>query len=182
MSVVGSERGNYLGCSARALFDLGRRKGYSLVACTKANCIFVRDELASGFYLCNDLEALFDDHAVTYLMNAYDGALFLSRPPVFRSNLFSSRAVKDLGAHAGELWVPYKQLGAGYVFSRMAFSAMNALAPWLAEAVMRILRALRRKTGATWFSPPDPASPADAAAGLELTAAEPPKKQPTLPR
>ena len=179
MSIVGSDQGNYLGCSARALFDLARRKGYSLLACTKANCIFVRDELATGFHLCNDLDALFDDHAVTYLMNAYDGAVFLSRAPMFRSNFFSSRARRDLGAHADELWVPYEQLGAGYAFSRMGFSTLNSLAPWLAEAVLRSLRALRRKTGGTWFSPPRAIALPDAAAAVEPEA---PKDQPAPPR
>ena len=180
MSIVGSDRGNYLGCSAKALFDLARRKGYSLLACTRANCIFVRDELATGFHLCNDLDALFNDHAVTYLMNAYDGAVFLSRAPVFRSNFFSSRARRDLGAHADELWVPYEQLGAGYAFARMSFSALNSVAPWLAEGAMRTLRAIRRKTGANWLSPPSPMTPAKA--GVEQAPAEPTQKQSEPPR
>jgi hypothetical protein len=154
LSVVGSADGNYLGCSARALFELGRRKGYSLVACTKSNCIFLLDELADGFQNCNDLDLLFDDYAVSHFMTAYDGSVFLSKPPLYRGNLFSSRAASDLYDPTGNLWSPHRHLTISYAVTRLAFSVVNALAPWLAAAALRTLRAIRRRTGRTFLAPP----------------------------
>lgn len=49
----------FVGASPLALVELGRRKGYSLVAVTECNLIFVvNEEFAKVNILCNDLEVL----------------------------------------------------------------------------------------------------------------------------
>jgi len=154
INVVGSATGNYLGCSALALFELGRRKGYSLVACTKVNCIFVRDDLAEGFILRNDLPAMFDSFAVTYLMTAYDGSVFLSRPPLFASNLLSPQAANHLGEQANNLWVPFSRLSTTYLATRSVFSVLQRVAPGLARRLLSVVRVLRHRTGSALFGPP----------------------------
>lgn len=72
------------GASARALTELGRRKGFGLVAVTSCNLIFVRDDLLSFVgldpRLMADLEELRDDSdAIIHAFVGYDGALILSR-------------------------------------------------------------------------------------------------------
>ncbi len=51
----------FLRCSAKALERLGREKGYHLVACTRVNAIFLRDDLFDpGIFTDLPVEALFD--------------------------------------------------------------------------------------------------------------------------
>ncbi len=51
----------YFRCSAKALEQLGKSKGYKLVACTLTNSIFVRDELFDAAHMPDlPAEALFD--------------------------------------------------------------------------------------------------------------------------
>lgn len=154
LSIVGAADGNYLGASARALHELGIRKGYSLVACTRVNCIFVRRDLAAGFAHCDDLDALFDPSGLTYLMTAYDGSVFLSRPPVFTSNLFSGRAVRDLGPDAARFWIPRMELSVPYLLSRFAFAMLEYVAPQLGDRVLSWVRSLRRRIGRAFLPPP----------------------------
>jgi hypothetical protein len=154
LNIIGSEMGNRLGCSLRALHELGRKKGYSLVACTRINGIFVRDELAGGFAHRDDLEHWFDPFAVSYLMTTYDGSVFLSRPPHFSSNLFSKGAASDLAGSATTVWIPRLALGAGYVGTRLGFEAMSAVAGPVARVTLRALRAVRARFGLSLFGPP----------------------------
>lgn len=73
-----------VGSSARALVQLGREKGYELVACTKANLIFVRADLFPALGLSsNRLDEVFDDHALTYVISSFTGEVMLTRVPVF---------------------------------------------------------------------------------------------------
>ena len=75
----------YMGSSALALTKLAGQKGYKLVACTIANCIYVRDELFPKFNLA--------DNAVGVLMPR-DGLTFLARN--FAGEVvFSSKVVVD---------------------------------------------------------------------------------------
>lgn len=80
---MGAPRARF-GASAAALVRLARAKGYGLAAVTWCNCIFVRDELfpALGFAPL-ELAAAFSREGLTYLMNCYNGKLFLNRRPVY---------------------------------------------------------------------------------------------------
>lgn len=78
LSVIGRRGGNYIGASAKALADLGVSKGYSIVACTATNLVFVTASAAMHFQNAGDLNALFDPYAITYAMTSYDGGLFYS--------------------------------------------------------------------------------------------------------
>jgi hypothetical protein len=70
----------YQGSSLKALYNLGRRKGYELVSATELNAVFVRREY---FYLFdiedNSPEALnpVDESEKMRLFQGYDGTLFL---------------------------------------------------------------------------------------------------------
>jgi hypothetical protein len=77
VSLVGGPE-NYIGSSARALLELGRSKGYDLVAVTGPNLIFVDAALAGRFAPRNDLDALIDSSRVTYVVQTYDGAIVLA--------------------------------------------------------------------------------------------------------
>lgn len=83
LDVEGDADGSATGASARALQRVGNAKGYSLVACTPSNCVFVRRELAHHFADADDLDALFDRTHLTYLISRFDGGSVLSRPPTF---------------------------------------------------------------------------------------------------
>ena len=78
LSVIGDGLPPRVGASAKALHDLGKKKGYTLVACTTFNCFFVRDELAGHFAAAGDLNAHFEPSQLVYVMRAYDGGLFYS--------------------------------------------------------------------------------------------------------
>ncbi len=77
ISLVGGP-GNYVGSSARALFELGRSKGYDLIAATGPNLIFVDSALGARFAPRNDLDALIDPSGVTYAIQTFDGAVVLA--------------------------------------------------------------------------------------------------------
>jgi hypothetical protein len=152
LSVIGNDNGNYLGASARAVVDLGISKGYTLVACTKVNAIFVRADIATPFSNTNDLDFWFDPYAVTYLMTAYDGSVFCSKPPHFVSNLLSPRAKKDL-ADSSAYWIPTQHLDAGYLFTRLLYQATEKVMAPVARKALNTLRAYRRRTGKAFFAP-----------------------------
>lgn len=71
---VYGEYGNIMGCSVGALRRVAKEKGYSLVAITVSNCIFVRDE---DFVLFEDyeteLEKISMDRCLRYIITDYAG-------------------------------------------------------------------------------------------------------------
>jgi len=68
------------GCSLSALVELGKTKGYELIAVLPFNAFFVRSEYYDLFHIeDNRPEVLRTDlDAVTYLFSGYDGKLFLA--------------------------------------------------------------------------------------------------------
>ncbi len=75
---------NFFGCSIRSLYNLGKKKGYELVACTLCNGIFVEKELYPKFNLeTNDPDILTPKKALTWVISTYDGQLLLSRVPPY---------------------------------------------------------------------------------------------------
>jgi hypothetical protein len=152
LSVIGNDSGNYVGASARAIVDLGLSKGYTLVACTKVNAIFVRDDIATPFPNTNDLDFWFDPYAITYLMTAYDGSMFFSREPLFHSNLLSPRAQKDL-PDPSAYWIPTQRMGASYLLTRFLYQLTERVNAPIARIGLNALRAYRRKSGKDLFAP-----------------------------
>ena len=72
------------GASAGALVVLARKKGYGLAANTWCNCIFVRDtEFSRLGYTPLDITKTFSREGLVYLMNCYNGKLFLNQSPVY---------------------------------------------------------------------------------------------------
>ncbi len=92
ISLLGKATGNRVGCGILNLFELGKEKGYDLVACTGVNAIFVIKQESHYFSNTNDLNKLFGrvDWSITYAMNTYDGGLFFSRNPRYGFNPISS--------------------------------------------------------------------------------------------
>lgn len=70
----------FQGSSLRALVELGKRKGYELVAANKTNAFFVLKELFPRFDIAdNSIDALRTDHHYeTKLFQLYDGTLMLT--------------------------------------------------------------------------------------------------------
>lgn len=70
----------FQGASLRALVELGKRKGYELVAANEVNAFFVLKELFPNFGITdNSIEALHADHRYeTKLFQLYDGTLRIS--------------------------------------------------------------------------------------------------------
>ena len=68
------------GCSLLALIELGKRKGYELIAATTANAFFARADLYPAFGIAdNDIDAMyFNPHLQTRLFQGYDGELILA--------------------------------------------------------------------------------------------------------
>ena len=68
------------GCSLLALIELGKSKGYELVATTTANAFFVRSELFAAFGIAdNDIDAMYHNaHLQTRLFQGYDGELIIA--------------------------------------------------------------------------------------------------------
>ncbi len=101
LRLIGKDTGNSFGASALSMYELGRRKGYALVACTGCNMVFVLDEFGGNFANCNDLDALFDYGALVYVMRTYEGGLFYSKKPTHGHNPFSLGPERSLSADAG---------------------------------------------------------------------------------
>ena len=78
LSIIGDGKPPRVGASARALYELGKKKGYTLVACTTFNCFFVPDEYAGKFSAAGDLLAHFEPSHLIYVMRAFDGGMFYS--------------------------------------------------------------------------------------------------------
>jgi hypothetical protein len=70
----------FQGSSLRALVELGKRKGYELVAANEANAFFVLKELFPKFGIVdNSIDELHTDHQYeTKLFQLYDGTLRIS--------------------------------------------------------------------------------------------------------
>jgi len=94
-TVIGSSKGNNVGASLSAIFDLGVSKGYTLVALTRTNAIFVREDIPHNFKNSNDIKALydFDEHGdvIDYAGHTYDGQIFFHRPPTHGSRYTFAR-------------------------------------------------------------------------------------------
>jgi len=77
-------RGAYFGASAKALTRLAHLKGYGLVCCTETNCIFAKQDEFQGLNVSEPaLAEVFPRGNLTYVVNAYDGATYLSRNPTY---------------------------------------------------------------------------------------------------
>lgn len=66
------------GSSLRAMIELGKTKGYSLVCTRKIDAFFVRDEYFPLFNIAdNSIDAMYDNRPfVTMLFHGYDGTIF----------------------------------------------------------------------------------------------------------
>ena len=72
-----------MGSSALSLTRLAHQKGYKLVACTIANCIYVRDELFPKFKLLdNSVAALMPRDGITFLARNFAGEVVFSSKTV----------------------------------------------------------------------------------------------------
>src|SRR5439155_1076035 len=80
IEIVGDARGNKVGSSALALAQLGRQKGYSLIACIGWNAFFVHQKHAHLFTGADNLNGLFDYSYIRYAMQSQSGEVFFSAP------------------------------------------------------------------------------------------------------
>lgn len=107
ISLIGRERGNYIGTGIKDMCELGNNKGYDLVACTITNAVFVIHEEAEKFTNRNDLDKLLPKDNITYAMSAFDGEVIFSQQPSFRVfhgiNYFSK---EHLNIEKGDFWKP----------------------------------------------------------------------------
>lgn len=82
----------FMGSSASALNRLARSKGYSLVACTNANCIFVKDIYFPLFKISdNSVAALMPQDGLTYLARNFAGEVVFSSREVVEPMISSIR-------------------------------------------------------------------------------------------
>lgn len=88
------------GSSLRSLVDLGKDKGYELVAVLPFNAFFVREEYYELFHLdSNDPELMRTNlDAITYLFTGFDGTVFLhgNRTLPWHGIEFSDRKAQQL--------------------------------------------------------------------------------------
>ena len=90
----------FMGSSALSLTKLARQKGYSLVACTIANCIFVKDSLFPLFELQdNSVEALMPSEGITFLARNFAGEV------VFSSKKIVEPMIKFIGYGKLRKWI-----------------------------------------------------------------------------
>lgn len=76
--------GAYFGASAAALVRLGKEKGYSLVACTETNCIFILEQEFPKLDIPTQLlENIFIDSYIRYLISDYGGSLYATGKNVY---------------------------------------------------------------------------------------------------
>lgn len=74
------------GSSPASLVELGKRKGYELVATTELNLLFVTAECFGAFNIAdNSLSLMRDDSHVPHIFFGYDGHVFLSEANVHGS-------------------------------------------------------------------------------------------------
>ena len=80
--------GEYFGASAGSLVRLAHEKGYQLAACTETNCIFVtQEDFPKLGFPEPSIASIFPRSGLAYLVNAYDGRIFLTRNPVYSKPL-----------------------------------------------------------------------------------------------
>lgn len=83
LSII-SNKGEYFGSSAKAIVELGKEKGYSLVAITETNCIFVTNDDFPKLHIPQiDLEEVFPKKHLTYIISSYDGVTFTNQVPPY---------------------------------------------------------------------------------------------------
>jgi len=76
--------GSYFGCSAFALYNLGKSKDYRLIHMTDTNMFFVRMEDFDKLNIDEpSLESLFPRKYLTSVFTSYDGTPFLTSVPVY---------------------------------------------------------------------------------------------------
>jgi hypothetical protein len=93
---------SFMGSSALALTKLARQKGYSLVACTLANCIFVRDDLFAKFRISdNSVETLMPKDGITYVCRNFAGEVVFSQKQIVEPivKLIGYRRIKKWFKH-----------------------------------------------------------------------------------
>lgn len=70
------------GCSLAALIELGRHKGYELIACTGWNAFFTRAEDFPRFGIgCNDIDGMYRPLMNGRIFHGYDGRIFVAGMP-----------------------------------------------------------------------------------------------------
>jgi hypothetical protein len=75
-----------IGSSALSLCKLAYRKGYRLVACTETNLFFVLDQDFNKLDIIEpSLCEVMPTVNLTYIMNSYDGKMFINRLPTYSS-------------------------------------------------------------------------------------------------
>lgn len=126
--IAGVEGGIPVGCSASALVSLGQQKGYTLVAVTEFNCVFVQNADAHHFAEAGNLLAHFDWSWPVYMMRSFDGGQFCSR-----------RVRSHYSMTPGEI----EQFAGGKGFARPP----SDLVGWLRHPKRRVTRLMRRLFG-----------------------------------
>lgn len=72
------QKGNHFGASMRAMVELGRSKGYELVAYTNINCIFIiKEEFAQLGIFDNSCQTLFESVYIPKVVSDLDGNHYL---------------------------------------------------------------------------------------------------------
>ena len=83
MNMIAKKNSNF-GCSALALKTMAKSKGYTLIAMTESNCIFVLDELVHKFSDFDiEYESIFCYKNLSYVITDYSGNYMFSRRPVY---------------------------------------------------------------------------------------------------
>ena len=81
-------KGEYFGCSALALYNLGHLKDYKLIHMTDTNMFFVRSEDFDKLKIDEqELKQLFPKKYLTNVITSYNGSAFLTRVPVYMDPL-----------------------------------------------------------------------------------------------
>ena len=140
IELVGSGKGNEIGCSLLSLTKLAREKDYSLVASVIWNAFFVRREDAGSFRDADDIEKLFDPIYLRHAMQTntgeifYDGPMFVRPRPFCRdsealdsSSLDLYRTPNTLGSAAKEAALYCLRPVKHFIWRRMGWSPASKL-------------------------------------------------------
>jgi hypothetical protein len=137
IELVGSARGNEIGCSLLALTNLAREKGYLLVASLVWNAFFVREEEAHAFPDAGDLQALFDPVFLRYALQTNSGEIFYASPG---PRLDHPRQVEPMFVRPR----PFCRDSSGLDFSKVElFRTPNTLGYAAKEALLHYLRPVK---------------------------------------
>lgn len=83
-----SKENTFFGSSARAICNLMKDMGYSILSITKSNCIFVDSKFVDKFGDLNTtFEDIFDSSGLTYVITGYDGKYAFSGQPAYSMSL-----------------------------------------------------------------------------------------------